>query len=224
MMLGQVALKIRAANIADFGNRVLGTAEFALAQEYTLDANLKETAFVIPLAEADQGDNDYDTSVNQMVNERFGVVVALRNDFDTTEKFGLGAFDRLHAIRQALFGCLLGWVPTGTEMPVYYKGGRLLDINSAWMWYQFEFQMETHITTSEDGIDRGLGPYDDFLRAYTQWLVGDVSKAILPMSGTPPLLPESLQPPDINTVINFKYPFGSGFGTGYDTLETEAAK
>lgn len=221
MRLGQVALKIRAANLPDFGNRILSTVEFALAQEYTVK---EETAFVIPLAEADQGDNQYDTSVNQMLNERFGVVVALKNDAEIIKKFGLGAFDRLYNIRKQLFACLLGWIPPLTEMPMYYKGGRLLDINPAWLWYQFEFQQETHLTTSADGIDSGLGPWDDFTHAYTQWLTGDATQAILPMTGTPPVLPQSLVTPDLNTVIDFNYPYGAGFGKGYDTLETEAEK
>lgn len=220
MKLGQVVLKIRAAQ-TDFGNKVAGTVEFALAQEYTIK---EEMAFVIPLAEADQGDNQYDTSVNQMVNERFGVVVALKNDASVVDKLGFGAHDRLWSIRRQLFAALLGWVPPDTEMPVYYKGGQVLEINSAWFWYQFAFQQETHITSSADGIDAGLGPYDDFLRAYSQWLVGDVSQAILPMTGTPPVLPESIQPPDMNTIIDFEYAFNAGFATGYNTLDSEAAK
>jgi hypothetical protein len=220
MKLGQVVLKIRAANTA-FLNRVAGTVEFALAQEFTIK---EETAFVIPLAEADQGDNQYDTSVNQMISERFGIVVALKNDSSVVDKLGFGAHDRLFAIRAQLFAALIGWVPPGTEMPVYYKGGQVLEINSAWLWYQFAFQQETHLTSSEDGIDAGLGPYDDFLRAYSQWLIGDASQAILPMTGTPPVLPEALVPADMNTIIDFEYPFSSGFAPGLDTLESEAAK
>ena len=225
MMLGQVALRMRAitfsglAAFPEFGNRVLGTVEFALARENTL---ILETAFIIPLSEADQGDNRYDTSVNQMVNERFGVVVAIANDAAITDKLGLGAFDRLYSIRQRLFRCFLGWRPPGTEMPMYYKGGQLLDINSAWLWYQFSFQMETHITNSADGVDQDLGPWDDFLRVYTQWLTGDESQAILPMTGSPPVLPETMQPPDMTTVIDYGYGFDRGFNEGFDTLEAKA--
>jgi hypothetical protein len=221
MRLGQIVLKIRAANTL-FGNRVGGAVEFALAQEYTV--NNTETAFVIPIAEADQGDNQYDDIVQQMVNERFGVVVALKNDASIVDKLGIGAYDRLYNIRAQLFACLLGWLPPGAEKLLYYKGGRLLDINQAWLWYQFEFQQETRITSNVDGIEPGLPVYDDFLRAYSQWLVGDDSKGILPMTGTPPLLPESLVPPDMEQLINFKYPYDSGFGKSFDTLETEVDK
>lgn len=221
MNLGTIALKIRAAATSEFGNRVLGTVEFALAQEHTVK---QETAFVIPLAEGVNGENQYDTSVNQTVKERFGVVVALKNDAEVAKKLGLAAFDRLHGVRAKLFRAMLGWIPAGTEMPVYYMGGRVLDINPAWLWYQFEFQQETHITNSADGIDDTLGPWDDFMRVYTQWLIGDESQAILPMTGTPPLLPETMQPPDMDTVIDFHYGFGQGFGTGLDTLDAEAAK
>lgn len=218
MRLGQIALRLRARAIPDFGNRIFGAAEFAAAQEYSIK---DETAFIIPLVESDQGDNKFDNSINQMVNERVGIVVALKNDTATTQKLGLGAFDRIWAIRQKLFCILLGWRPPETEMPMYYKGGRLLDMNPAWIWYQFEFQQETHITDSADGINSGpcvIDVFDDFMRVYTQWLIGNASQAILPMTGPPPQLPESLVPADMETAINFTYGFGGGFSPGFDTL------
>jgi hypothetical protein len=160
-----------------------------------------------------------------MVNERFGIVVALKNDASIIQKLGLGAFDRLWSIRQKLFCCLLGWRPPETESPVYYKGGKLLDINPAWMWYQFEFQQETHITDSADGVNSGVCYVDtfaEFRRMYTQWLTGDVSQAILPMTGLPPLLPESLTAPDFSTVIGFEYEMDSSFSAACDTLAAAA--
>lgn len=221
MKLGQIALRLRTKNLPDFGNRVFGTVEFALAQEYTVK---EETAFVIPLVEADRGDNQYETTVNQVVAERFAVVVALKNDAAVTEKLGLGAFDRLWAVRQKLFCTFLGWIPPDTEKPMDYKGGRLLDINPAWLWYQFEFQQTTRITDSKDGVN-AAGCYvtvlDDFLRVYTQWLTGDATQAILPMTGPPPQLPETLVPPDMNTVIDFKPGFSAGFSKDFDTLGAE---
>lgn len=220
MILSEIVLKIRAGT-TDFGNRVAGTVEFALAQEFTVK---DETAFVIPIAEVDKGDNQYDTSVNQVVIERFGVVVALKNDSGITDKLGVGAYNRLHNIRAQLWRCLIGWLQTGAESPTYYKGARLLDITPAWLWYQFEFQSEVQCTSYDDGIEPGLGPFDDFLRVYSEWLVGDVEKAILPMTGTPPVLPQSLVAPNMEQLIDFKYSHDSGFGQGFDTLESEAAK
>lgn len=217
MKLGEVALKIRAANTR-FGNRVAGAVEFAIVQEYTVQ---QDTAFVLPLAESDHGDNQYDTSVNQKISERFGVVCAIKNDASVIEKLGLGAYDLLHDTRAQLLTALIGWIPSWSDMPIYYKGGRLLDIRADYLWYQFEFQSEKNITSS-DGVDSTLGPFDDFLKIYTEWLTGDVEKAILPMTGPPPQLPQNLVAPNIEDLINFEYPFGSGFGKGYKTLETEA--
>lgn len=221
MQLGQIVLKIRAANTSTFGNRVGGAAEFALAQEYTVKDS--ETAFVIPLAEAPT-DNTGDVFVSQVNVERFGVVVALKNDAATVDKLGITAHDRLYAVRADLFAILLGWLPTGGERLICYRGGRLLDINPAWLWWQFEFEQATRITSNVDGVEPGLGPYDSFFRMYTQWLVGDASQAILPMQGTPPLLPESLVPPDMIRLIDFKYGFNRGFGRGFSTLESAASK
>jgi hypothetical protein len=59
------------------------------------------------------------------------------------------------------------------------------------------------------------------MKVYTQWLVGDESQAILPMTGTPPVLPETMTPPDINTIIDFHYAMDAGFGVGSDTLAAE---
>lgn len=218
MRLGEVALKIRTASTR-FGNKVAGAVEFAAVQEYTVK---EDTAFVIPLAEADRGDNKYDTSINQRVNERFGVVCAIKNDASVIEKLGLAAYDLLHDTRAQLFTALLGWLPSWSDVPIYYKGGRLLDIRPDYLWYQFEFQTEIYVT-SEDGVDSKLVFVDDFLKIYTEWLTGNTEKAILPMTGPPPQLPQNLITPNIKDIINFKYPFGSGFSKGYDTLETEAA-
>lgn len=229
MNLGEIVIRIRAHQsayygaVAVFGNRVGGAVEFALAQENSVK---EEMAFVIPLAEADQGDNQYDNGTNQMVNERFGVVVALKNDTSVVDKLGIGAYDRLAGVRTQLWRALLGWLPTGMEMPIYYKGGRLLDINPAWLWYQFEFQSEFHLTAGEAGVDdeQIAAITDDFLHAYAQWLVGDHQHGILPMQGTPPLLPQSLIPPDMESLIDFKYGFSAGFSKGFDTLEADAAQ
>lgn len=226
MKLGVIAAQIKAANTV-FAQNIAGTAEFALAQEFTVDS--VETAFVIPLAEG-ANDNEYDGTTNQMILERFGIAVALKNDAATTDKLGIGAFDRLYNIRKQFFACLLGWVVPGSEMPVYYKGGRLLDINPAWLWWQFEFQMETHITNSADGIDSSIGLTYPTLAAFaTQYVLGS-DPAIPAMKALSDAgvkqLPTNLLNPELTLAELFgpQYPFNRAFGTGYDTLEIEGAK
>jgi hypothetical protein len=211
MKLGTIALRIRAAETS-FENRVAGAAELALALAGTLE---QEVAFVIPLAESSPA-NTYDNGINQILTERFGVVVALKNDVSQADKTGLLAHDRLHDIRQELFNCLLGWYITGAESLVYYGAGRLLDINRAWLWYQFEFEFTTRLTDEDLIVPDTL---DDFDRIYAEWEMSP--SANLPYTGS---LPVKTFSPDIAELIDLKdlydasyaKAFGRGFGAGFD--------
>jgi len=140
MRIGKIALKIRAAK-TDFGNYVAGTAELDLALTNTL---LRESAFVIPLIENAE-ENTYDPIISQPLIERFGVIVALKNDKSQSEKLGLGAYDRIHDIREQILNCLLGWEISEAESMVFYRGGKLIDMNGAWLWYQFEFEYQSRL-------------------------------------------------------------------------------
>jgi hypothetical protein len=161
MKLGTIALRIRVAETS-LENRVAGAAELALAIAGTL---LEECAFVLPLVESAPA-NTQDSGINQLLTERFGVIVALKNDTSQADKTGLTAYDRLHDLRQELFSALLGWYITGAESQVYYGGGTLLDVNRAWLWYQFEFEYTTRLTEEDLIIPDTL---DDFDRIYAQY-------------------------------------------------------
>lgn len=140
MRLGQIVLRIRSKKTY-FDNYVGGTAELDLAISNTLK---KDMAFVIPLVD-DAGKNQYDTSINQRIIERFGVVVALANDSSQTDKLGFLSYDKLHEIRNDLIRALVGWMPIGAECQVCYRGGKLIDVNNAYLWYQFEFEYDSRI-------------------------------------------------------------------------------
>lgn len=157
MKVGKIALKIRDAN-TDFGDYVAGSAELDLAISGTL---IREMAFVIPLIENAEA-NTYDSGLMQMLIERFGVVVALKNDSTQSDKLGIIAYDRLHDIREQMFNCLLGWEIPEAESLIYYRGGRLLDLNSAWLWYQFEFEYEGRIgmTKRQQALQTDIGADD----------------------------------------------------------------
>lgn len=218
MNLGLVALKIRNASTR-FGNRVVGAAELALAQEYTLK---DETAFVVPLTEA-ATPNQNDTWVNQLIKENFGVIVALKNDKATTDKLGFKALD-LHAdVRAELLTALLGWtMPSASAELVCYAGGRLVDVNPAWLWYMYEFTMVTRITSDEDGVDPALTAAftDLFMKVFTQWKIdGD---PVLPLTGDAPQLPTKLLTPTVEELFGPEYSFDKGFSTGENTLDAAA--
>ena len=216
MNLGAVALKLRAANTR-FGNRIVGTAELALAQEYTLK---DETAFVVPLSETMRGPNDNDTWVKQRVVETFGIVCAVKNDSAVVDKLGIKAFDTHQAVRAELFRAILGWEIPGAAVLTYYAGGRLHDITPAWMWYMFEFTSEVWIS-SED-YEGTLPAGDDFLKVYTQYKIdGD---PVLPLTGASPQLPTSLLTPTVSELFGPAYSYSDAFSTAEQTLKSEATK
>ena len=108
----------------------------------------KQSMFVIPLTD-DPTPNTSSTEVIQTINERFGVVVALKNDLRQIDRTGILAADQLHDIRGSLFKILIGWLLPDAKSMMSYAGGRLLDMNPAWMWYQFEFTYDSTLSMDE---------------------------------------------------------------------------
>ncbi len=140
MRLGAIVLRIRSKN-THFENFVGGVVELDTAIKNTLK---KDMAFVIPLID-DAGKNNYDTTINHRIIERFGVIVALANDMSQSEKLGFLAYDQLHDIRGQLISALCSWIPIDAESQICYRGGKLIDINNAYLWYQFEFEYDSRI-------------------------------------------------------------------------------
>ena len=220
MNLGAVALKLRAANTR-FGNRVVGSAELAIAQEYTLQ---NETAFVIPLSESVKSPNTNDTFVNQVIREIFMIVVAIKNDTATTDKLGFKAYDVHDTVRAEILRALFGWTMPGSEEElVSYNGGRLIDMNPAWFWYSYEFIVGKRITSDVDGVDEALAASytDQFTKLYTQYAVFD--KAVLPLEGAAPQLPTNLLTPTLTELFGPEYQFGDAFSKDMITLDSSAS-
>jgi hypothetical protein len=208
MNLGNVVLQIRASNTS-FGNRVMGAAEWALAVENTL---LEECAFVLPVGEV-ASKNSCDSGIVQLLTERFAVVVALKNDTDKKDKLGFDASNRLHAIRNELFIALLGWPMPGAESLVSYSGGRVADVDRAWLWYQFEFEADTRLQAL---YDPNAGALPEFREVLAQWKVGGDS--VLPLPSTEHLPTNLMQDPVLTEIIHFDHEYSDAFGKGFKTL------
>ena len=216
MRIGPVVLKLRLASTR-FENRIAGAAELALALQGTLQA---EMAFCIQLSEA-AADNKHDNEIEQELSERFGVIVALDNGTSDKDKTGLTAYDSLYEIRAEIFSAILGWQPDGPESyPISYRGGRVLGINRAQFWYQFEFEQKSRIT-QEDAVDVGRDDLDDFDTIYARWaLIGPTGRdygewADFDVAGAPP---------DMGSIVDFTEDprdgdFGPGFGIRFDVSE-----
>lgn len=122
------------AQCPSFANRVAGAAEFMAAVEYADDLALPH-AFVMRLADAPQ-DSSTAGQVLQVIEELFGVVVAVDN---TTDQRGQGADDALDDLLVELQGALVGWQPDALYQDMEYRGSTLLDMDRARLWRQFDF-------------------------------------------------------------------------------------
>lgn len=215
MKLQPIVIKLRAAETR-FNNKIAGAAELALAMSNTL---YDEMAFVIQLSEV-ASRKEYDSGINQKVIERFAVVVALKNDTTSSDKTGITANDLLFTVRAQLWKALLGWqMNEGEESLVYYSGGRLLQINPAYLWFQFEFEVETRLG-DEDGVV--LEDTDMFNSLYTQYVLTPSDD--IPVTGEIPRLPASLTLPDLALLIDMTDDDTDGsysreFGYGFDLYD-----
>ena len=221
MLLSPIVIKIRAAETM-FGNFVGGSAQLAQAMEYSL---VKEAAFVIQLSEI-ASSNNYDNSINQTIAEKFAVVVALDNGTSDKDKLGLIAYDRLELIRSQLFGALLAWQMPAVdnagpkpESLVSYSGGKVLGINRAWLWYQFEFSVDTHISDC-DGVDNGADDLPWFDKIFAQYILGP--SADLPQINVPVNFQVDMeQIIDFTTNPNIDGAFSNGFGQVFDIVNRQ---
>lgn len=232
MKIGKIVLKIRAADTT-FGNYIGGSAELNNALEHTLR---REMAFVIPLAESAEL-NDYDSGINQIITERFGVIVALRNDTTDKDKQGITAYDRLFDIRSELFRAILGWYMNEAESLIYYRGGSLVGFDGAYLWYQFEFEYNTRVASRGTELryadvilnsadeDEDQAP-DDFNLIYANMILAPNEE--LPYTGDLPLpdgypdvlIPDMAQAIDMDTDPGAGA-FGKGFVTAFDFYNTK---
>ena len=177
MKIGPIALKLRIAETC-FGNNIAGAAEFGYAW-----GNLakEQVAFVVPMADSVKANNQ-DNGINQLVTEKFAIVIVLRNDLSDRDKTGLTAYDSIPDIRTEIFKAILGWQPPGAEDIISYAGGKLLNINRANLWYQFEFITTTRLD-DDDGVDVGASDLGDFDTIYAQWELAPSEN--LPVGGVP---------------------------------------
>jgi hypothetical protein len=227
MRISPIVLKLRLANTR-FGELVGGSAELAKALTGSLR---KDMAFVIPLGE-DAVRNEHDSAVEQSMIERFGVIIVLANDISQKDKLGIKAYDLVHDVRNELFGALMN-LDLGFELPISYRGGSLINLDSAYLWYQFEFDYTTRISTDPDtGIasvqertvdDRKqVSQLDDFESIYTQFVLSpSVNLETIKDDPTYNLPISNLSLIDMSTVIDLTDDpragaYTGGFASGFD--------
>lgn len=143
-------------------DRVAGAAEFEAVEDWS--------RLAIPAMYVMLGEDTTETiarihRVEQHLDERFSVIVVLDNKQD---KRGQGAQEQVHAVKEALLGCLFNY---SNHLPdaylVEYKGSRQLQMDRARYFHQFDFSQTSKIGTA-DGYEPNL---TDFLQLCVDWEV-----------------------------------------------------
>lgn len=118
--------------VKDF-SKVAGASDFASAKE---DLKNPPAAYVVPLADVARPNDLLGDSVEQLVTEKFGVIIAVKNVRDVR---GDAVNAALETLRKKTINALLGFVPATGYAPVQYGGGRLLALDVGITWWHLEF-------------------------------------------------------------------------------------
>lgn len=144
--------------VAAFGGRVSGAAEFEAAFNAS-GAAIAPAAWVIPLD--DSVENLSQSGTVMTLTETFGVFVMIDASADPR---GQTAWNGVTALRLALWGALLGWIPAESVGAIAYEGGELVRLDRARLFYRFDFSA---VSSIDDAGSRQRADLDA-LEALTQ--------------------------------------------------------
>lgn len=155
------------------GGRVGGSADFDVGTEAVIAFTDPVTnrltypaAVVIPLDDETRDDDQAQSgALDQALTERIGVVV----EFDATaDRRGQGGVDQVQAMKYALFAAILNWNPSPGQSVrgLRYGGGRLLKLDRARLFWQFEFTLDVWLTDG-DGFPISGDPLTDALGSFS---------------------------------------------------------
>ena len=207
MRLSLIVAKLKLAETR-FENRIGGAAQLDWCLDNTFEGDM---AFVVQVGES-ANENEYDSGINQIVTERFAIIVALRNDTTTLDKLGIIAYDSLHDIRAELWSALLNWNMPETEEPIYYVGGNIFAIHRGYLWYQYNFETTIRIT-DEDGVESNADGMLD--KIYAEYIL--TPDADIPYNGDLPVVGVTIdmtQQIDLTQDLNAGG-FSKGFSLGF---------
>jgi hypothetical protein len=197
-----------------FDNFVAGSAELS---RVTQQEPARELCFIVPISEAvkTQQSQNY---IDQLLVERFAVVVCLKTDMQQSDRYGFLAYDKIHDVREEVFKAFLGWQVAEAESPIRYRGGSLIDFRNTYLWYQFEFEYDARLFSrvsleNEDNVEGGVevfgfqdvdieSPYY-IDKIYTEYFVPKDGKIPLdPTQGLPVVNENDVVFPDIAQMIS----------------------
>ncbi len=112
---------------------VAGAAALAAVNEKSLPPS--PTAYVVLLNEA-AGNNRLTAGIEQVVTEKIGVILVVKNLRDAK---GEAAAKEIETLRAAVLDQLIGWLPSGYDDPLTFSGGDLAGMEGGAVWYQLIF-------------------------------------------------------------------------------------
>lgn len=132
-----------------FGGRVAGAADFRQGLLNYNENMPLPAAYVVPLDQESDGNRDM-VGLYQIVRKTVGVIVELEGGDRRGQKPAMQYDD----IEAAIFSAILNWAPVECRVPgrsgFEFLGGRLLDLDRARLFYQWEFLLPYTIT-DQDG-------------------------------------------------------------------------
>lgn len=145
------------ARVPRFRNNVAGAAQFKNLPQ--VGKMVLPAAYVLP-ADDETGEQDSMTDYTQTLEEGFSVVVALDNTPD--ERGQNAAFDAVHTLRAELWKALLGWLPPESGGPIYYIGGRVLQLDRNRLYYQYDFAAAYQIDQDDTRLPGDMEAWPEF--------------------------------------------------------------
>ncbi len=111
-----------------------GAAEAAALMKSASARGDGPNAYVVPMA--DDAQPPKAAGGPQPSLTTVGVMIMVRRHGDAS---GEMAMNRLYPLRQALRTGMAGWPPADGFQPMFWRGGRLLDFDTASLWWLEEF-------------------------------------------------------------------------------------
>lgn len=149
MILGATIEQLR-TYCAPFSGRVAGAADFNHGLvNYNENMDLP-AAYVVPLDQEVESGNKNEVGLWQIIRKTVGVIVELDARVDRRGQKPAMEYDEIEA---ALFSSLLNWAPVACRVPgddgYEFLSGRMLDLDRARVFYQWEFLLEYLITDDD---------------------------------------------------------------------------
>lgn len=134
-----------------FGGRVAGAADFNRGLLNYNENMALPAAYVVPLDQViEDNGNQNMVGLWQIIDKTVGIVVELDARADRRGQDPAMQYD---SIEMALFAALLNWAPADCRGPnrqgYYFAGARVLDLDRARLFYQWEFTFRYQITDDD---------------------------------------------------------------------------